>query len=134
MLWAGWAFLFEARDAASGREQDPFLYPSAWLLGGPQPELLRDLLDRVDRRLPRGASVAVSSHAWSRDQLHYLTMWTAYYLPHHVVVHRESRPGGVTAEYLLMIPPAPAPEGAERIELGALGEHGEIARLFRLRR
>lgn len=116
--WATWAFLLEGLDAVRGRERHPLLYPSGWILGGPQVEPLRAYLDLVDRRLPRGATVIVGSHAWDNQQLHYLTMWTAYYLPRHHVVHYEFRHRQHGVRYQLMIPPPPEPPAAaERVGL-----------------
>ena len=118
LLWTAVAFLEEAAAAARGREQDPNLYPAGWLLGGPQVEPLRRTLEVLGHRLPRGAVVAVDSQAWDHDQLHFLTMWSAYYLPRHHVVHRELLAGELPPVYLVTIPPrADAPSGATPIEL-----------------
>ena len=118
LLWTAAAFLQEVTAAARGREQDPNLYPAGWLLGGPQVEPLRRTLEALGHRLPRGAVVAVDSQAWDHDQLHFLTMWSAYYLPRHHVVHRELLAGERPPVYVVTIPPlTDAPSGATPIEL-----------------
>jgi hypothetical protein len=118
LLWTAAAFVQEVAAAARGREQDPNLYPAAWLLGGPQVEPLRRTLEAVGHRLPRGAVVAVDSQAWDHDQLHFLTMWSAYYLPRHHVVHRELLANERPPVYVVTIPPrGEAPHGAVPIEL-----------------
>jgi hypothetical protein len=117
LVWSAFAFWQETAAAARGREPDPRLYPSGWLLGGPQVEPLRRTLSALSHRLPRGAVVVVDSQAWSHDQLHYLTMWCAYYLPRHEVIHREFLPSAGTPVYLVTIPPRDTPQGATPIEL-----------------
>jgi hypothetical protein len=135
LLWTAVAFWQETAAAARGREDDPRLYPSGWLLGGPQVEPLRRTLEAVSHRLPRGAAVAVDSQAWSHDQLHYLTMWCAYYLPRHEVIHREFLPRAgtsVSPVYLLTIPPRETPTGGTPVELPPGAHDPAILSLHRL--
>jgi hypothetical protein len=118
LLWAALAFWQEVAAAARGRERHPDLYPASWLLGGPQVEPLRLTLEALGHRLPRGAVVAVDSQAWGHDQLHFLTMWCAYYLPRHHVVHRELLADAPPPVYVITLPPRPdTPPGAIAIEL-----------------
>lgn len=117
LLLSAFAFLEELAGAARGRERDPLLFPSGWLLGGPQVEPLRHSLEGLGHRLPRGAVVAVDSQAWNHEQLHYLTMWSAYYLPRHHVIHREFLAGSEPPIYVLTLPPRDAlPAGAVPVE------------------
>lgn len=114
LLWGGLSFTIEAHRAIRGREASPHLYPESWLLGGPQVEPLRASLEQLDPRLPEGATVAVDSQAWPPEQLHYLTMWTAYYLPRQRVIHREYLGLVERPLYLLSLPPrAASPPGAQ---------------------
>lgn len=139
LLWTAAALYQEVAAAARGRESDPRLYPSGWLLGGPQVEPLRGALELLGHRLPRGATVVVDSQAWDHGQLHYLTMWCAYYLPRHHVAHREFLPDAAAEGshaaalpvYLLTLPPRDAaPAGAVAVELPpAAAQHFSVHRL-----
>jgi hypothetical protein len=139
LVWAAAAFYQELAAAARGRESDPRLFPSGWLLGGPQVEPLRGGLEALGHRLPRGATVVVDSQAWDHGQLHYLTMWCAYYLPRHHVAHRELLASAAAEQdhasalpvYLLTLPPRDAaPAGAVAVELPAgVARHFSVHRL-----
>lgn len=128
VLWGVVGFSIEGYRAARGREASPHLYPASWLLGGPQVEPLRRGLAELDLRLPAGALVAIDSKAWDPGQLHYLTMWAAYYLPRHQVIHREYGELVGRPLYWLTIPPLPnPPAGAESPPWSATAETDEPA-------
>jgi hypothetical protein len=133
LLLSAFAFLEELTGATRGRERDPLLFPSGWLLGGPQVEPLRHVLEGVGHRLPRGAVVAVDSQAWNHEQLHYLTMWSAYYLPRHHVIHREFLVASKPPVYVLTVPPRDVlPAGAVAIELPLLPLEPPLLSIHRL--
>jgi hypothetical protein len=136
LLWTSAGLVQEVVQAARGRESDPRLFPSGWLLGGPQVEPLRRSLGALGHRLPRGAIVAVDSLHWDRDQLHYLTMWCAYYLPRQNVVHREllAAEGGAAPAYVVTLPPRDELPGGRRLELPVAGGEAPPFSVHRLER
>jgi hypothetical protein len=92
--------------------------------GGPQVDSLAELTHRVDRLVPRDATVLVHDNIYPESERRYLLMWVAWLLPRHRVLLPEYlhlAPG--RPAYRLEIPPrVPHPEAGEvtRTDAGAL--------------
>lgn len=104
----------------------------AWRAQTPAVEEVRRFAERVAARVPQGEPILFTLAEGGDDEF-FLSMWTAYFLPHHRVLRRQNvPPGAVPPRYRLDIPnwppaspttsPSVAPEepGARRL-LDGLG-------------
>lgn len=103
VVWAGFAFLAEVKEAVAGYDArsrmwlDPFL----WRLGMPQPEGLARCLAAADRKIPPGSRVVFSSPPGEQDAAFYRWRWAAYLLPAQHVIPPEQKDAGRLAEYFI---------------------------------
>lgn len=93
LLWTGWGFFEETADALGPAPPAAAgALPSDWRLGSPQAAALAPFLERVDRELPPGSTVAVAPASMpDLGQDFFLYLWYAYHLPRHDVL-RASQP------------------------------------------
>lgn len=107
-LWGAAALLMAVWLVATTRpDPQPRIYPSRWRLGGAAVEPLRELLGRVERRLPEGATVVVGSQVIKGNEQILLLAWCRYLLPRqHVQLGGAERGSGPI--YRLIVPAAAA--------------------------
>lgn len=102
LAWTGWSCGAEmlhvlTHPPADGRTGAP---PIFWRFGAPEVTELARSLSALDDRLPAGSVVAVTSPPLPQSGGFFLSMWCAYYLPHHDVVRLELPASRAIAQYV----------------------------------
>lgn len=102
VLWGAWSFGVEVVHTFTAPPPPPAAPPSHWTPRAAAVAELEGFLNPLDPSLPHGSRIAVGSHGLAESEDFFLSLWAAYFLPHHDVVraiHRRSLEG---ADYLLL--------------------------------
>jgi len=115
VLWGVWSFGVEVFHTFTAPPPPLAAPPSHWTPRAAAVSELEGFLDTLDPGLPRGSRIAVGTHGLPESEDFFLSLWAAYFLPHHDVVrtlHRRSLEG---ADYLLLYRSSLGDFGAEAI-------------------